>query len=68
MKIEEIQNKLSEEITISHEKWGELLTNTEPGNYGANDWEVSLNPNDIWVDIPNKKFSFRIILFKKRII
>jgi len=63
MKIDEIQNKLSEQISSSHDIWGELLTDTEPGNYGANDWEVHLMPDDIWVDIPKREFNFKNATF-----
>lgn len=63
MQISEIQEKLSEAISMSNETWGELLTDTEPGNYGANYWEVQLKAQDVWVDIPKRKYSFKNALF-----
>lgn len=55
-----MREKLSIEISNnSQEIWGELLTDTEPGNYGANYWEVELLSKDIWVEIQKREFSFK---------
>lgn len=60
MEIEEMREKLSIEISNnSQEKWGELLTDTQPGNHGINYWEVELLSKDIWVEIPKREFSFK---------
>ena len=38
-----IADKLSNDYNI----WNDVLNNTEPGNYGVNDWEVSIDPSNI---------------------
>lgn len=63
MAIDDIREKLAQEIMESHEFWGDTLSNTNPGNYGADYWEVEIDFNDIWVDIPKRTFTFKNALF-----
>lgn len=38
-----IADKLSNDYNI----WNDVFNNTEPGNYGVKDWEVSIDPSNI---------------------
>lgn len=58
MTIEQIREKLAIEIA-HHALWLDQLNDTEPGNYGVEDWDVYLESKDIWVDIPSKTFNFK---------
>tara|TARA_R110001606_G_scaffold353410_1_gene503949 strand:+ start:275 stop:622 length:348 start_codon:yes stop_codon:yes gene_type:complete len=59
MTIDEIRDKLAENISQNHETWGDLLSDTNPGNYGSSYWEIELKPTDIFVDIPNRTYTFK---------
>lgn len=59
MTIPEMQELLAEKISSDYTSWNEIVADTTPGHYGADDIEIELNPNDIWVDIPNRTFSFK---------
>lgn len=64
MDIDEIREQIAIEISSnSQSDWGEALTDTNPGHYGANYWEVELKSEDVWVDIPKKTFTYKNALF-----
>ena len=62
MTIDQIRDTIAEKLPAD-ELWGNLLTDTNPGNYGADAWEIDLNPENIWVDIPKKTFTFKEAIF-----
>ena len=57
MHIDEIREQLANNIAMDM-VWDEKTNDTNPGNYGCNDVEAQLSAEDIFVDIPNKTFSF----------
>jgi len=61
MEINVIREKLVDELNSSdsYDKWIDILQDTNPGNYGVEDVEISVNYTDIWVDIPEKTFTFK---------
>lgn len=61
MEINVIREKLVDKLTTSdiNDKWIDILQNTNPGNYGVENIEISVDFNDIWVDVPEKTFSFK---------
>lgn len=58
MLLEEIQEQLAEIISYD-ERWVNKLDDSTPGHYGVEDWDIQISDDDIWVDIPNRKFSFK---------
>lgn len=63
MNLDIIREKLAEKIEKHPEVWNKKLTDTNPGNYGVNYWNVELDYNNIWVDISNRQFSFKNAIF-----
>jgi len=59
MDIDIIREKVANKISENHEEWSDVLNDANPGHYGASYWEVEVNPNDIWVDIPNRTYTFK---------
>lgn len=59
MHIDKIREKLAEEISNDMEIWNDVLNDTSPGNYGCDHWEVEIDFNDIFVDIPKRSFSVK---------
>jgi hypothetical protein len=58
MTIDQIREKLANKIELSSQ-WIDELNDTNPGHYGVEDWDVSLNHENIWVDIPKNTFTFK---------
>lgn len=58
MDLEKMKELLAEKI-CTREEWTDKLNESEPGHYGIEDWDVTVFPKDIWVDIQAKKFSFK---------
>jgi len=54
---EKIADKLGSAEVYSD--WVNVLDDTNPGHYGVNDVNVNIEPNDIWVDMPSKTFTFK---------
>ncbi|UPQ76830.1 hypothetical protein [Chryseobacterium nepalense] len=44
------------------------MTDTNPGNYGAEEWEVNATMENIYVDIPNRNFTFKEVEFNFDVI
>jgi len=62
MDIEKIREKLAIEIAQS-EEWVDKLNNSSPGHYGVGEWDVAISNDNIWVDIPQRIFSFKNVTF-----
>jgi len=58
MNIPEIREQITIEIA-NHDEWDKLLSETNPGHYGVDYWEVEVYDQDLWVDLKNKTFSFK---------
>lgn len=63
MHIDIIREKIADKLNNSFDFWSDALTNTNPGNYGADEWEANAQYENIFVDIPNKKFTFNDVEF-----
>lgn len=61
MDINKIRECISDKLSsvVTHELWGDILQETSPGNYGFEVDSVSVGKNDIWVEIPERTFSFK---------
>lgn len=57
MHIETIQESLAIQIN-SNPQWADKLNDCNPGHYGVEDFDVDVSEKDIWVNIPEKTFSF----------
>lgn len=68
MKLEEIRSQLLTQLQINLNYWDDVINNTNPGNYGVEDWDISISPNNFYVDIPNKTFSFKDISFTAKVL
>ncbi len=58
MEIENIREYISIELGM-YSEWADELNDTSPGHYGVESWDAEIMPKDIWVDIPNRTFSFK---------
>lgn len=63
MNIDLIRGKIAEKLNNSFDFWSHCLTDTNPGNYGADEWEVNATMENIFVDIPNRTFTFKEVEF-----
>ena len=63
MEINFIREKLADKLgsTEVYDVWVDILQDTNPGNYGVEDIEINVDVNDIWVDIPERTFNFKIL-------
>ena len=68
MKLEEIRSQLLTQLQINLNYWDDVINNTNPGNYGVEDWDISISPNNFYVDIPNKTFSFKDMNFTAKVL
>lgn len=59
MHLDEIREQIAELISTDIEIWNDVLNNTSPGNYGCNHWDAEIDYNDIFVNIPERKFSIK---------
>lgn len=62
MNIDQIRIALADKIS-SHSEWHDVLEQSEPGHYGIIDSEVNITKDNIWVDIPNRTFTFKEVDF-----
>jgi len=62
MEIKEIQDILATDVAC-HFVWPDSLNDTDPGHYGIHEWDVSIYPEHIWIDIPNRSFNFKNVKF-----
>lgn len=58
MDIHSIREQIQIEIA-THDEWDSLLSETNPGHYGVDYWEVEVYDEGLWVDIKNRTFSFK---------
>lgn len=68
MQIQEIREQIINQLQSDVDIWNNILSETNPGNYGVNDWEVEINESKLYVDIPNKEFSFRENSFSANLV
>lgn len=68
MELEKIREQLIYELVNDIEHWSNTLNNTNPGNYGLDDWDVVVDENDFYVDIPNRAFNFKNVEFTANLI
>ena len=68
MEIDKIREQLARELENNLECWNAVLSNTSPGNYGCNSWEVQISADDIFVDIPKRTFNVKSGFFTAQII
>ena len=59
MELEKIREQINEEMSTNIELWSDVFDNTNPGNYGLNDWDVVINDDSLFVNIPERTFSFK---------
>ena len=61
MDINDIRNRISEKLSSveTHELWDDILPNTNPANYGFEVDCVSIEKEDIWVDVPSRTFTYK---------
>jgi hypothetical protein len=62
MKIEDAQIQIAEKLEMDN-AWAESLNDTSPGVYQINDWEIDINPYNIFVNFPKMEFSFSGAIF-----
>ena len=61
MEIDKLREKIAEKLNWGDAliKWIDILQDTNPANYGVEDIDVYVDYKDIWVDIPDKNFTFK---------
>jgi hypothetical protein len=61
MHIDEIRDCICEYLGSidGYSLWDDLLQETNPANYGYEVGSVLVQRNDIWVDVPNRTFTFK---------
>ncbi len=67
MKLDKIREQLIDELSNSQE-WDYKLNDTSPGHYGVEDWEVAIYSDRFFVDIPNRKFTFKNADFSAKLV
>ena len=60
MLIDEIRQKISDKLSSAEVgvTWIEILEDTTPGHYGAEDIDFYIDYKNIWVDVPEREFKF----------
>lgn len=58
MDLDVIREKVADEICNAYTIWGEKLNDTMPGHYGADGIEIQLDMENVYVDVPNRSFTF----------
>jgi len=60
MEIGKIRELIADKLdSDSAEIWLGILDDTNPGHYGIQELECQITENNIWVDVPNRSFSFK---------
>lgn len=67
MELSQIRELLQIEIA-RHDFWLDLLSDTSPGNYGLNSFDIEVQDKGFWVDIPNRAFSFKEALVSANLV
>lgn len=68
MKLQEIREQLIQDLENNITNWDDVINNTNPGNYGLEDWDVSVSEKDFFVDIPSKTFKFKNVDFFAKLL
>lgn len=68
MKLQEIRDQLIQNLENDISNWDDVINNTNPGNYGVEDWDVSVPEKDFFVDIPSKTFKFKNVDFSAKLL
>ncbi len=68
MQLQEIREQIIHQLQYDIDVWNDVLSDTNPGNYGINDWEVEINESKLYVDIPNKEFNFKDSSFSASLV
>lgn len=58
MELSKIRELLQIEIA-KHDSWLNVLSETSPGNYGLNSFDIEVQDIGFWVDIQKRTFSFK---------
>lgn len=67
MKLEEIREQLIQDLQNNIENWNDVINNTNPGNYGVEDWEIFVPEKGFFVDIQEKTFKFKNVDFSAKL-
>jgi hypothetical protein len=61
MSIDEIRDGICDSLCSieGHNLWDKILEETYPANYGFEVESVVVKRNDIWVDVPERTFTFK---------
>jgi hypothetical protein len=59
MKLQEIREQIAYELENDINNWSDVIDNTNPGNYGLEDWNKTIPHKGLWIDIPSKTFKFK---------
>ncbi len=68
MKLQEIREQIIQDLENNICNWEDVISNTSPGNYGVEDWEISVPEKDFFVDIPSKTFKFKNVDFSAKLL
>lgn len=68
MTLEEIRSQLINDLQTDINNWDDVINNTLPGNYGSQDWDVSVPENRFFVNIPDGSFSFKDVDFSASLL
>ncbi|MCT4142359.1 hypothetical protein [Elizabethkingia anophelis] len=68
MHIDQIRNIIADKIRDNADIWNNVISNTNPGNYGCDEWEVEIDLNDIFVNIPKEIFTINNGYFRADLV
>lgn len=68
MKLQEIREQLIQDLENNINNWDDVISNTSPGNYGVEDWSISIPEEYFFVDIPTKTFKFKNVDFFAKLL
>jgi len=68
MDIDKIRIEIAEKLSNDFDAWNDVLNNTNPGNYGCDQWDVEIDFNDIYVDIPKRSFELTNGIFSADLV
>lgn len=64
MKIDVARERIGEKLSSDcYTEWAQFLDNASPGPYAINDIDVSVEKNDIWVEMHEQTFKFNKATF-----
>lgn len=56
MELDRIRDIIANKLQEHNDVWNDVISNTFPGNYGCDEWNVEVSYNDVYADIPNRQF------------